>query len=66
MESVQIHDSAIVDEGAQIGAGSPVKATAEIGFTADIDLDDSLKRLIDWRAAHKSEVDARRKAVWLT
>ena len=46
--------------------GSPVKATAEIGFTADIDLDDGLKRLIDWRAAHKSEVDARRKAVWLT
>ena len=46
--------------------GSPVKATAEIGFTADIDLDDGLKRLIDWRAAHKSEVDARRKAVGLT
>ena len=46
--------------------GSPVKATAEIGFTANIDLDDGLKRLIDWRAAHKSEVDARRKAVGLT
>ena len=46
--------------------GSPVKATAEIGFTADIDLDDGLKRLIDWRAAHKSEVDARRKVVGLT
>lgn len=45
--------------------GSPVKATAEIGFTADIDLDDGLKRLIDWRASHKSEVEARRKAVGL-
>ena len=45
--------------------GSPVKATSEIAFTADIDLDDGLKRLIDWRAAHKSEVAARRKAVGL-
>ncbi len=43
--------------------GSPKKAMAEIGFTADIDLDDGLKRLIDWRASHKSEVEARRKAV---
>jgi UDP-glucose 4-epimerase len=43
--------------------GSPKKATAEIGFTADIDLDDGLKRLIDWRASHKSEVEVRRKAV---
>ena len=45
--------------------GSPVKATNEIAFTADIDLDDGLKRLIDWRAGHKSEVEARRKAVGL-
>lgn len=43
--------------------GSPVKATAEIGFTASIDLDEGLKRLIDWRSAHKSEVEARREAV---
>ena len=43
--------------------GSPIKATEEIGFTADIGLDEGLKRLIDWRASHKSEVDARRKAV---
>lgn len=43
--------------------GSPKKAMAEIGFTADIDLDDGLKRLIDWRASHKSEVEVRRKAV---
>ena len=45
--------------------GSPLKATAEIGFTASIDLDDGLKRLINWRASHKSEVNARRKAVGL-
>ena len=45
--------------------GSPLKATAEIGFTADISLDDGLKRLIDWRSSHKSEVKARRKAVGL-
>ena len=45
--------------------GSPVKATNEIAFTADIDLDDGLKRLIDGRAGHKSEVEARRKAVGL-
>jgi UDP-glucose 4-epimerase len=45
--------------------GSPDKASAEIGFTAKIDLDEGLRRLIDWRAAHKSEVAARRAAVGL-
>ena len=30
-----------------------------------IDLDDGLRRLIDWRQAHKSEVEARRAAVGL-
>ncbi|MBB5514544.1 UDP-glucose 4-epimerase [Rubricella aquisinus] len=45
--------------------GSPVKATEEIGFTADIDLDEGLRRLIDWRAAHKAEVETRRKEVGL-
>jgi UDP-glucose 4-epimerase len=43
--------------------GSPKKAAAEIGFTAEIALDDGLRRLIEWRAAHKSEVEARRAAV---
>ncbi len=41
--------------------GDPRKAGKEIGFTAEIDLDEGLKRLIEWRAAHKAEVDARRK-----
>lgn len=45
--------------------GDPQKASAGIGFTAAIDLDDGLRRLIDWRRAHKSEVEARRAAVGL-
>ena len=45
--------------------GSPVKASKEINFTADIDLDEGLSRLIEWRAAHKAEVEARRKEVGL-
>ena len=45
--------------------GSPVKATEEINFTADIDLDEGLRRLIEWRAAHKAEVEVRRKEVGL-
>lgn len=43
--------------------GSPVKATREIDFTAEIDLNEGLRRLIDWRAAHKAEVEARRKEI---
>ena len=45
--------------------GSPTKATREIGFTADIDLEEGLHRLINWRAAHKAEVEARRKKAGL-
>lgn len=45
--------------------GSPVKAK-KIGFTADIDLNEGLKRLIDWRASHKSEVEARKRSVGLS
>lgn len=45
--------------------GCPKKATAEIGFTATIDLREGLQRLIDWRATHITEVAARRKAVGL-
>lgn len=43
--------------------GSPKKASEEIGFTARIDLLDGLKRLIEWRASHKAEVEVRRVAV---
>jgi len=45
--------------------GSPVKARDEIAFSAAIDLDEGLRRLIEWRADHKSEVAARRAAVGL-
>ena len=43
--------------------GCPQRASAEIGFTAEIGLDDGLKRLIDWRKAHADGVDAARAKV---
>jgi UDP-glucose 4-epimerase len=46
--------------------GSAKKASAEIGFTSQIDLNEGLQRLIDWRASHKAEVAARRHAVGLS
>jgi UDP-glucose 4-epimerase len=45
--------------------GCPKKASADISFTATLDLREGLKRLIEWRANHKAEVVARRKAVGL-
>lgn len=45
--------------------GSPKKASEEIGFTAEIDLLEGLKRLIEWRNSHKAEVASRRQAVGL-
>jgi len=45
--------------------GCPKRASAEIGFNADIDLMEGLRRLIEWRASHKAEVEARRRAVGL-
>jgi UDP-glucose 4-epimerase len=42
--------------------GSPDRAAAEIGFSAGIGLREGLEKLIDWRAAHKGEVEARRLA----
>jgi UDP-glucose 4-epimerase len=42
--------------------GCPTKASAEIEFTAAIELREGLQRLIDWRVSHKAEVDARRDA----
>lgn len=40
--------------------GSPVRASKEIDFTAKIDLEDGLKRLIDWRRDHIEQVAQRR------
>jgi UDP-glucose 4-epimerase len=45
--------------------GCPKLATKDLRFTAEIDLMDGLQRLIDWRARHKAEVEARRRAVGL-
>lgn len=36
--------------------GSPVRASKEIGFTANVDLDEGLKRLIEWRRTHIEQV----------
>lgn len=41
--------------------GDPAKASREIGFTAEIELREGLKRLIEWRSFHKKEVEARRR-----
>lgn len=40
--------------------GDPRKASQQIGFTAGIDLDEGLRRLISWRASHKDAVESRR------
>jgi UDP-glucose 4-epimerase len=40
--------------------GDPAKASRDIDFTAQIDLDDGLQRLIEWRANHKEAVEQRR------
>jgi UDP-glucose 4-epimerase len=40
--------------------GDPTRAAGEIGFSAEVGLDEGLKALIAWRAAHKAEVEARR------
>lgn len=40
--------------------GSPERASEELGFTAAIDLDEGLRRLIEWRSEHKEAVAQRR------
>lgn len=40
--------------------GSPVRAEKEIGFKAKIDLDEGLRRLIEWRRNHIDQVEQRR------
>lgn len=40
--------------------GCPKRASEEIGFTANVPLRKGLEALIDWRAAHKAELDSRR------
>lgn len=45
--------------------GCPKRAQKEIGFTVNTDLESGLRELIDWRSAHKSEVEQRRRATRL-
>jgi len=45
--------------------GCPKRASQEIGFTAQLDLREGLKRLVEWRSSHIAEVEARRKAAGL-
>jgi UDP-glucose 4-epimerase len=40
--------------------GSAKRASEELGFTAQIGLDEGLKKLIDWRRGHIAEVEVRR------
>jgi UDP-glucose 4-epimerase len=42
--------------------GSTEKAEKEIGFTWKVDLEEGMKRLIEWRKTHKESVDKKRKA----
>ena len=35
--------------------GCPEKASKTIGFSADIELEEGLRRLIDWRSIHKAK-----------
>jgi UDP-glucose 4-epimerase len=43
--------------------GSPTRAKNEIGFEANIDLDEGLRRLIEWRRIHIEQVEQRRSRV---
>ena len=43
--------------------GDPKLAAQHLGYKFQIDLDEGLKKLIDWRTNHIEEVKARRKAV---
>ncbi|MBM3844316.1 MAG: NAD-dependent dehydratase, partial [Verrucomicrobia bacterium] len=46
--------------------GCPKLASREIDFTAQLDLKEGLRRLIEWRRSHIAEVDARRRAVGIS
>lgn len=45
--------------------GDPEKAAAEMGFRAQVSLDEGLRELIAWRDEHKTEVARRRKQAGL-
>ena len=41
--------------------GCPKKARADIGFDAAVELEEGMRRLIDWRQSHKDAVERRRQ-----
>jgi UDP-glucose 4-epimerase len=41
--------------------GSTENAAADIGFSNDVDLEDGIRQLIEWRNSHKEQVEARAK-----
>lgn len=45
--------------------GSTERANAEIGFHAVVDLEEGLRRVVEWRRSHKEAVDLRRAQVGL-
>ena len=45
--------------------GDPRLAAQHLGYKFQIDLNEGLTRLIEWRNNHKAQVDSRRKAVGL-
>tara|TARA_R110002072_G_scaffold3055_2_gene22961 strand:+ start:5048 stop:6043 length:996 start_codon:yes stop_codon:yes gene_type:complete len=45
--------------------GCPKKASEEIGFTAEVSLQEGLKHLIEWRASHIDEVESRQRKAQL-
>jgi nucleoside-diphosphate-sugar epimerase len=45
--------------------GCPKKASEEIGFTAEVSLEEGLKHLIEWRASHIDEVESRQRKAQL-
>lgn len=45
--------------------GCPKRAKAEIGFEAEMSLEQGLRELIDWRRGHMEEVAQRRRAIGL-
>lgn len=45
--------------------GDPKLAAQHLGYKFQIDLNEGLSRLIDWRNNHKAQVESRRKAVGL-
>jgi len=43
--------------------GDPGAAQRDLGFTWTVDLEEGLRRLIEWRKANMDAVEARRKKV---